>query len=558
MANDSIALISKSYLDRNTVTSSTELDAVTQVGKYVDAQLIKSLKEDKANVVWVHNDYDDVEFSDLNDIYDYIRKCRAEGYYLFDYFFHSDMPEKTIVATQCTDGDVYFFTSLKPEYDSLIDPKRPVVKKKEKKFLYNGRPVIKKHMPMCPNERLRYFFSGYPYIKVLVPKGKTVTIKTNINYTPIIEAYDKYEPCSFSNSKSYRTIRNHNSLQYLYTESYSYNNQYRALYIENLSNDNYWVSVLIESGPISRAMFYVSNIEQYYNSDNYGNITINFFYEETIVQGNTIGPTVSYMPVHEGTDIETISPYVRLRSKGTNLKLYLYNGLNVQPDCDQMIRKIGDNEFAVNNIVNIPGLNGESGSYRQFGCRKYEHRIRKRRKLLRRGGGYYHKIRTKQVGNLLFVHIHIGSMYMADSQIKLTYKLVSSHTQGDDHNSDPNTYTITVPITKLENFVIDLESNGLPEWVIYQKYYYLSNVEIFEGDVKQTQFIWITKPVNKLTSYKKMSHNDYDKLFSGYENGNPKLVNRGKAFCLLVYPKHKGIKSVRPIKFYYNRKNFMS
>lgn len=153
MGNE-IAVISKAYLDRNTVTSKTDLDSVSAVGKYPDATLIKALDEGNAKIVWVEDEVLSEPFDNKNRIYDYIRYQKKQGEEtLFNVDFDS---EDVIMATKCNDGSVYFFSNNIPEYESLVDPER-APKKKPYVMPY---PVIHRALPYNAVVGMKYLFMG--------------------------------------------------------------------------------------------------------------------------------------------------------------------------------------------------------------------------------------------------------------------------------------------------------------------------------------------------------------------------------------------------------------
>ncbi len=213
MANDSIALISKSYLDRNTVTSSTQLDSVTQVGKYVDAKVIKEINEqvqvidDKLTIVEVVDPRIDEPFENLDRIYDFLRSKHHPGEKLFE--LSENLPDNVLIVTTCMDGNKYFFTSnevpeasqwsvtrnCRASYSCLYDPDR----REAKRHTSTKRINVKKPFPLNsyggvhPGD-VYYFQYGRPRFKVLLGPGKSFTFRTKDAETYDVKAYSLYEP----------------------------------------------------------------------------------------------------------------------------------------------------------------------------------------------------------------------------------------------------------------------------------------------------------------------------------------------------------------------------
>lgn len=213
MANDSIALISKSYLDRNTVTSSTQLDSVTQVGKYVDAKVIKEINEsvqvidDKLTIVEVVDPRIDEPFENLDGIYDFLRSKHNPGDTLFE--LSEDLPDNVLIVTTCMDGNKYFFTSnevpessqwsgtrhCRASYSCLYDPNR----REAKRHTSTQRINVRKPFPLntCggvhPGD-VYYFQGGRPRFKVLLKPGRSFTFRTKDAETYDVRAYTLYQP----------------------------------------------------------------------------------------------------------------------------------------------------------------------------------------------------------------------------------------------------------------------------------------------------------------------------------------------------------------------------
>lgn len=214
MANDSIALISKSYLDRNTVTSSTQLDEVTQVGKYVDANVIKEINEkvqvidDKLTIVEVVDPRVDEPFESLDGIYDFLRSKHHPGEKLFE--LSENLPDNVLIVTTCMDGNKYFFTSnevpeasqwsvtrnCRASYSCLYDPNR----REAKRHTSTKRINVRKPFPLNSSDGVHpgdiyYFQGGRPRFKVLLGPGMSFTFRTtDYAETYDVKAYTLYEP----------------------------------------------------------------------------------------------------------------------------------------------------------------------------------------------------------------------------------------------------------------------------------------------------------------------------------------------------------------------------
>lgn len=163
MANEPLALISKSYLDRNTVTSSTQLTSVTQTGKYADAKaIIDAIKEGKG-VKFVQEGFDDID-----GVYDYIRSCKANEYDLYD------STDDSLYAFKCNDGNIYPLISNVADASSLIDPVR-IESEAIKRSKNISNVVIKKPIPldtMCPGT-IYAFPHGKPRFKITIKANES-------------------------------------------------------------------------------------------------------------------------------------------------------------------------------------------------------------------------------------------------------------------------------------------------------------------------------------------------------------------------------------------------
>lgn len=110
---------------------------------------------------WFTEESDERPFNDKNEIYDYIRICKAQAREL--YTRKNDHDVRLAVVSDIEDNIIgYLITSSVPVYDSLVDSERMTKKRKQTKYYPSGnkKMVVRRGLPYNPNWQVPYFFQG--------------------------------------------------------------------------------------------------------------------------------------------------------------------------------------------------------------------------------------------------------------------------------------------------------------------------------------------------------------------------------------------------------------
>lgn len=157
---------------------------------------------------WDYNDERD--FTNLDDIYDYIRECKKSGWPLYN-----DNGTYGVSST-FIEGKRYIFTSPVARYESLVDPDRKPAK--EKKAPFDGKYVVRKHLPFGlvdvnddkykrPAPFVPYYFQGETYFDIYIPNGVTAKIYGIDGYN--IEGGMKLEEVGYANCVHFESGNNY-------------------------------------------------------------------------------------------------------------------------------------------------------------------------------------------------------------------------------------------------------------------------------------------------------------------------------------------------------------
>jgi hypothetical protein len=273
---------------------------------------------------------DERDFTNLDDIYNYIRECQENGYPLYN-------DNGTYgVSSNFIDGKRYIFTSPVARYESLVDPDRKPAK--EKKAPFEGKYVVRKHLPFGltdinsdnykrPAPFVPYYFQGVTYFDIYIPNGVTAKIY-------VIDGYNidglKLEEVGYANCVHFESGNNY--VPKPCNSWYDYDEN--VFYIENKfsSKDKLFLKFVLKFSDFSNTVITYDHEP----AVNYGGEYLNIYLFDGIGQNN----------IKQDEILETVSPDFKIDDgRVICIKPSKWNDLTLINGEKSVITKKGDGSY---------------------------------------------------------------------------------------------------------------------------------------------------------------------------------------------------------------------